>query len=115
MVELLLQFGVDLRFVNNDGRAPFQHLFDDNVEQIRPIYETWTPHRMLPRWTPSEFPLYIECSSAFRDAIITLLLCLRRYRHVVPKEVGMRIVDYAAEMHRREKWFPLEFDMKPFM
>ena len=62
---------------------------------------------MLPRWEVSVFQLYVEGSSAFRDVIITLLLCLRRYRHMIPKEVGMCIVEYVADMHRKEMWWPV--------
>jgi hypothetical protein len=92
VLELLLRAGGDLRKKDSDGMTPFQYRqrFGDNVEHLRPIYEAWTPHRLLPRWTPSAFPLYIEGSSAFRDVIITLLLCLLRYRHVIPKEVVLR-------------------------
>ena len=91
--------------------------FSYDVEQLRPIYESWTPHRMLPRWTPSAFPLYIERCEGFRDAILTLMLCLRRYRHMVAREVGMDIVSYVAEMHRKEMWWPAwkDFDMRAYM
>ena len=116
MLEMLLEAGGDLRKKNNWGETPFQCRQQyGNVEHLRPIYQAWTPHRMLPKWTPSAFPLYIEGSSAFGQVIITLLLCLRRYRHVIPKEVGMEIVEYVAEMHRREMWWPVLFDMEPYM
>ena len=100
----MLDAGGDPRKKNYDDETPFQHrqrMFG-GAEHLRPIYEAWTPHRMLPRWTPSAFPLYIEGSSPFGEVIITLLLCLRRYRHMIPKEVGMEIVEYVAEMHRKE-------------
>ena len=72
---------------------------------------------MLPRWTPSAFALYIDQCDGFRDAIFTLLLCLRTYRHVIPKEVAMMVVEYVAEMHRNEMWWPAHqgFDMRPYM
>ena len=118
VLEVLLRAGGDPRKRNDNGMTPFQfrQRFDD-VEQFRPIYEAWTPHRLLPRWTPSAFPLYIEGPSPFFDTIITLLLCLRRYRHVIPKEVGMEIVEYVAEMHRKEMWWPAwqGFNMEPYM
>ena len=119
VLELLLRAGGDLRKKDSDGMTPFQYRqrFGDNVEHLRPIYEAWTPHRMLPRWTPSAFHLYVEGSSPFGDAIITLLLCLRRYRHMIPKDVGMEIVEYVAEMHRKEMWWPAwqGFNMEPYM
>ena len=119
VLELLLRAGGDLRKKNDDGMTPFQYrqIFGGNEEHLRPIYEAWTPHRMLPRWEVKIFPLYIEGSSPFGDAIITLLLCLRRYRHMIPKEVGMEIVEYVAEMHRREMWWPTwqDFDMRDYM
>ena len=119
MLEMLLEAGGDLWKKNNDGMTPFQfrQRCHGGAEHLRPIYEAWTPHRLLPRWTPSAFPLYVEGSSPFGDVIMTLLLCLRRYRHVIPKEVGMEIVEYVAEMHRREMWWPSwqDFDMEPYM
>ena len=119
VLELVLDAGGDPRKKNNLGETPFQYLqrMDGNVVHLRPIYEAWTPHRVLPRWTPSAFPLYIEGSSVFGDAIITLLMCLRRHRRMIPKEVGMEIVEYVAEMHRREMWWPSwqDFDMEPYM
>ena len=56
-LELLLDFGGDLRLEDEDGETPFQyHLRPDH---LRPLYEAWTPHRMLPRWDAKAFPLYI--------------------------------------------------------
>ena len=117
VLRLLRDFGGDLTLNNNENETPFQRLTSNLQNLLRPIYEAWTPHRMLPRWEVKAFPLYIEGSSAFGDAIITLLLCLRRYRHVIPKGVGMEIVEYVAEMHRKEMWWPAwrDFDMEPFM
>ena len=118
VLELLLDNGGDLRLKNNDGRTPFQfrqHLFPENANYLRHIYEAWTPHRMLPRWDVAAFPLYVEECGGFRDGVFALLLCLRRYRDVVPKEVGMMIVEYVAEMHRKEMWWPVFFDMAPYM
>ena len=115
-LELLLRYGGDLRLKNSKGRTPFQFLKRyNNVEHLRPVYEAWTPHKMLPRWSVDAFPLYIDCCDAFREAIITMLLCLRRHRHVIPKDVGMRIVQYVAEMHRMEMWWPVLIDMRNYM
>ncbi len=118
LLELLLDAGGDLRKENNKGETPFQFRKKFyNVEHLRHIYEAWTPHRMLPQWEPSVFHLYIEECDGFKHGIFMLLLCLRRYRRIVPKEVGMMIVHYVAEMHRREMWWPAwqDFDMKPYM
>ena len=118
VLELILEAGGDLRKKNNDGMTPFQYRQrQGDVELLRPVYEAWTPHRMLPRWTPSAFPLYVESCEGFKQGIITLLLCLQRYRHMIPKEVGMEIVEYVAEMHRREMWWPSwqDFDMRDYM
>ena len=120
MLELLLTFGGDLRKKNSNGETPFQlrrQKDGNNVDLFRPIYEAWTPHQLLPRWDVSVFHLYIEGSSAFGNAIITLLLCLRRYRHMIPKEVGMEVLEYVAEMHRKEMWWPAchDFDIRDYM
>ena len=34
---------------------------------------------------------------------------------MIPKEVGMEIVAYVAEMHRKEMWWPVVFDVSPYM
>ena len=118
VLDLLLGFGGDARKKNDKGMTPFQFRqrhYPEDVEDLRPIYEAWTPHRMLPKWTPSAFPSYAEQCEGFKQGIITLLLCLRRYRHMIPKEVGMEIVEYVAEMHRKEMWWPVVFDMEPYM
>ena len=118
LLELLLNAGGDLRLEDNRGMTPFQYRQQSGgAEHLRPMYEAWTPHRMLPRWTPSAFSLYVDCCDGFRDAVFTLLLCLRRYRHMIPKGVGMEIVEYVAEMHRREMWWPAwqDFDMQEYM
>ena len=119
MLTLLVNAGGDLRRKSKLDETPFQFRkrVDHNVEHLRPIYEAWTPHRMFPRWTPSAFPLYIDQCDGFKSAIVSLLLCLRRYRHVIPKEVGMEIVEYVAEMHRKEMWWPSyeDFEMAQYM
>jgi hypothetical protein len=34
---------------------------------------------------------------------------------MIPQDVGMEIVEYVAEMHRRDMWWPVLFDMEPYM
>ncbi len=119
VLELLLYAGGDPRVVCKAGKTPYQkqrHL-RGGAQQLRPVFEAWTPHRMLPMWKPSAFPLYVEECDGFKRGIFMLLLCLRRYRHMIPKEVGMMIVHYVAEMHRREMWWPSwqDFSMEPYM
>ena len=115
---MLLNAGGDLRAKSRNGMTPFRYRRAcSDVEHLRPIYEAWTPHRMLPRWTPAAFLLYTERCDGFRDAVMTLLLCLLRYRRIIPPEVGMVIVEYVAEMHRNEMWWPAweDFDMQEYM
>ena len=113
VLELLVAAGGDLTRRNEDGETPFQ--FRGRPNHLRSIHKVWTPHRMLPRWGVTVFPLYVECCPSFRGVIITLLLCFRRFRQMVPSEVAMDTIEYVAEMHRREIWWPLMFDMRPYM
>ena len=118
---LVLDAGGDPREKSDSDVTPFQYRRwmdgSDNVKHLRAIYEAWTPHRMLPRWRAYAFPLYIEQCSGFKQGIITLLLCLRRYRHMIPKEFGTMVVEYVAEMHRKEMWWPAweDFCMAEYM
>ena len=71
---------------------------------------------MLPQRSPAAFHFYIDHCPGFEQAIWMLLLCLRRHRFAVPREVGMEIVAYVAEGHRREMWWPIvDFDVTPYI
>ena len=113
MLEVLLRFGGDLRVRNDDGMTPFQ--FQGSPADLCPVHEVWTPHRMLPKWRVTVFGRYNDCCNGFRDGVFALLLCLMRYRHLFSREVGMQIVEYVAEMHRKEMWWPVEFDIRDCM
>ena len=108
MLKLVLENGGDPRKKNDDHMLPLHHreLHDGNVEHLRPLYEAWTPHRLLPRWEVKAFPLYVDQCEGFRDGVFALLLS---------KEVGMEILEYVAEMQRREMWWPVIFDMVGYM
>ena len=120
-MHLLIKAGADLTVRNRLNETPlnkWRKTGGISTELPHPSsYMAWTPHRMLPRWTLSAFPKYVEECSGFRDAIRTVLLCLRRYRHLIDKGVGLQIVQYVAEMHRKQMWWPAweNFDMKEYM
>ena len=71
---------------------------------------------MLPPWNPSAFRLYIDHCPGFGAAIKTTLLVLLRYRHIIPRYVGMRIISDIANRHRQEQLWPIEgFNMELYM
>ena len=128
LITMLFDFGADPRLeAKNDHSSLlpiFQFylgsnhdgFFDEFIEIIRPLFESWTPHRKLSTWKPDAFPLYIDHCPGFRDAVLTLLLCLLRFRHFVPRGVALEIVAKAAEGHRKEMWWPIVgFSMAPYM
>ena len=127
MAEILLGHGADPRTRNSYGEAAYESWIRGYVwrpwraAELAAIHSTlaaWTPHQMLPSWTPSSevFGMYSDHCPGFRDGIRTLLLCLARYRHMIRRDVGMEIVAYIAAEHRRETCWPIvDFDMAPYI
>ena len=114
-MQLLFQHGADPRIRDDRGRTAIQYVWSHAA--TRPLFENWTPHQMLPpKWEPSAFPLYIDHCPGFRSAIKTTLLVMLRYRHIIHPNVGMQIIAYIANSHRREQLWPIEgFSMDEYM
>ena len=107
ILRLLVQFGADLQLKNLELRTPYQYVKSFKFfTNLRPIYEAWTPRKALPRWSTAEFHRYTEKCDGFRDAVFEVLLCLRRYRHILSKDTRLLIIGCIAEIHRREESWP---------
>jgi len=114
--QLLFQHGSDPRIKDSDGKTAFQHYYPALIADTRHLFENWTPHQMLPAWDASAFPLYIDHCPGFSAAIKTTLLVLLRYRHIIPRSIGMRIISDIANRHRQEQLWPIEgFNMESYM
>jgi len=112
---LLLRNGADPRIRNRKGNAAFQQSIRFRCDCAQ-LFKNWTPHQMLPQWNPSVFPLYIDHCPGLKAAIKTTLLVFLRYRHIIPRNIGMQIIIDIANRHREEQLWPIEgFSMEPFM
>jgi len=115
-VQLLFEHGADPRDKSNTGKTAFQHYRASAATATRHLFENWTPHQLLPPWDASAFPLYIDHCPGFSAAIKTTLVVLLRYRHIVPRYIGTRIISDIANCHRQEEMWPIEgFKMEAYM
>ena len=122
LLALLLDYGADPRLRDRDGLAPFQRFQDmydgahHNLESLSVLYKNWTPHGLLPPWTPdsSAFQSYCAYCPGFEAGIKTLLLVLKRYH--ICRYIAGYIVSFVAFGHKEEMWWPLsEFSMTNYM
>ena len=113
VAEELLEYGADPRIPDLTGKYPLQEKFW--AEQVLP---DWTPFKMLPKWscTGKAFSMYSDHCPGFRDAMMTLLLCLLRNRRQVCRDVCNTIIAHVAQAHKKEQWWPIVgFSIKKYI
>jgi len=104
VAEELLEYGADPRIPDLTGKYPLQEKFW--AEQVLP---DWTPFKILPVWsfTHKAFSMYTDHCPGFRDAMMTLLLCLMRNRILVCRDVSNMIVAHVAQGHKQDQWWSI--------
>lgn len=111
--ELLLHFGADPRIRNVKGSPAAK-----NKSWAKKLLAHWTPYDMIPVWTFTHkaFHAYCDHCPGFRDGIMTLLLCLLRYRALICRQLNRKIVQYVAQGHESVQWWPiLDFSIEEYI
>ena len=142
-IPVLLEFGMDPNVRTNPGDTPLHYSMSSEIDQVllqngadprlrnklgycagedklwaQSYLRDWTPFKILPVWsfTHKAFSMYTDHCPGFRDAMMTLLLCLMRNRILVCRDVSNMIVAHVAQGHKQDQWWPIVgFSIKEYI